>query len=320
MQLVRGLDNYQKEGRLQLALGNFDGVHCGHQVLVKQAIIKARKNNEKSGVLIFEPHPLKVLAPAMAPQMLVNTSRKLELFAALGLDEVIIAEFNLEVAKWSPQYFVEDILLGKLGIGGAYVGFNYTFGHKGSGNAEMLAGYGKQKDFLVEIIPPVKIKDTIVSSTVIRSYMEAGDVDSARQLLGYTPSLTGPVIEGEKRGRSIGFPTANIEPPADMLVPMTGVYAAMVKLQGSLYPAVLNIGKKPTFHKEYPLTIEAHLINYQGDFYGQEVEVLLVKRLRSEMKFESVTKLTAQINQDTQAAIQALKSWQPSDLEQTWLG
>ncbi|MGE5454688.1 MAG: bifunctional riboflavin kinase/FAD synthetase [Methylocystaceae bacterium] len=319
MQLVRGLENYHKHGKLHLALGNFDGVHLGHQILLNQAKTQAKTQGGKSGVLIFEPHPLKVLAPQMAPRLLATPERKLELFAALGLDEVIIADFNHEVAGWLPGYFVNEILLGKLGIAGAYVGFNYNFGHKGAGDSALLATYGQENGFQVEVIPPVKINDTVVSSTIIRNCLEQGEVDIARLLLGYTPSLTGRVIEGEKRGRLIGFPTANIAPPVEMLVPKTGVYAAMIKLTNRLFPAVLNIGQKPTFHEEYPLTIEAHLIGYQGEFYQQTVEAFLIKRLRSEIKFTSAQSLISQINQDIGAAVQEIEAWQPTQLEQSWV-
>lgn len=319
MQLVRGLENYQKHDSLYLALGNFDGVHKGHQILVNEAIAGAHQAGGRSGVLIFEPHPLKVLAPAMAPRMLVTLQRKLDLFAALGVDEVIIAQFTREVAQWSPQYFVQEILLKRLGVAGIYVGFNYTFGHKGAGNAELLSDYGSKDGFLVKVIPPVVIDETLVSSTEVRGRLEAGDVEMARRLLGYTPAISGVVVEGEKRGRSIGFPTANIQPPADMLVPQVGVYASMVKIGRQLHPAVLNIGQKPTFHDEYPLTIEAHLLNFSADFYHQEVEVLLIERLRSEQKFPNVEQLIAQINQDIQAASRVLEVWKPSALEQFWL-
>jgi len=320
MQLVRGLENYQKHGKLHLALGNFDGVHRGHQILVEKAIAGASKQGGKSGVLIFEPHPLKVLAPDLAPRMLVTPERKLELFAALGLDEVIIAEFTRDVAHWSPRFFVNDILQGQLGIAGAYVGFNYSFGHKGAGDSALLTEYGHETGFQVQVIPPVEINDILVSSTVIRNCLEAGAVEMAKQLLGYTPSILGQVVAGERRGRAIGFPTANIRPPMDMLVPGVGVYAAMVRLQKVLYPAVLNIGQKPTFHDEYPLTIEAHLLDYKGEFYHQEVEVLLVKWLRSQAKFSSAQHLVAQINQDIRSAEEELHNWQPSPLEQVWQG
>lgn len=315
MRLVRGITEYRGGGGLHLALGNFDGVHRGHQMLLRQAIAGAKKNGRYSGVLIFEPHPLWVLAPKIAPRMLINLERKVKLFAALGINEVIIADFDREVAGWSPRYFVEEVLINRLQIEAAYVGFNYNFGHKGEGTPEMLVKFGQEMGFSVNIIPPVKINDTVVSSTIIRNFLQAGDVSLARSFLGYTPTISGQVIKGEQRGRTLGFPTANIKPQPEILIPQDGVYAAMLRLYGELHPAVVNIGKKPTFHEDYPVTIEAHLPGFEQDFYGETVDLLFIDRLRGEIKFTDSSMLVNQINQDIIDALRILEKWTPSRLD-----
>ena len=260
MRIIRGLENYKKHQPLALALGNFDGLHLGHQKLIRENINHARARKCTAAAMIFEPHPLRVLFPERAPRLLISTARKIELFAVLGLRWIQVP-FTRDVARLSPEYFVENVLCDTLGVESVSVGFNFTFGHKGAGTPETLQQLGPEKGFAVQVIPPVKVGDEVVSSTLIRQALEVGDIKRASRFLGHLPMLEGRVVQGEKRGTTIGYPTANVAVPSDLIVPGNGVYAARIKLSGETYSAVVNIGRKPTFHEDYPVSIEAHIFD-----------------------------------------------------------
>jgi len=298
MRIVKGLENYRREKPLSLALGNFDGVHLGHQRLIKLNIREARQKGSTAAALIFEPHPLRVLYPDRAPRMLTSTPRKIELFTLLGLDMVIQTPFTREIARFTPEYFARHILYETLGVSSVSVGFNYTFGHKGQGTPDTLIRLGREIGFTVNVVPPVKVGEHVVSSTLVRQALEAGDIGWAAKLLGYWPMLEGEVVEGERRGSKIGFPTANLKTDPDLVVPGEGVYAAKVSVRGEIHDAVVNIGKKPTFHDSYPLTMEAYILDFHRVIYGETIRVYFLRRIRGEMKFGGIEQLVAQINQD----------------------
>ncbi len=302
MLIVKGIENYRKEQPLSLALGNFDGVHLGHQKLIKLNIKDARKRGAVAGALIFEPHPLRVLYPERAPRMLISTSRKIELFTLLGLDMVIQTPFTHEIARLTPEYFARHVLYETLGVVSVSVGFNYTFGHKGQGKPETLKRLGQEIGFAVNVVPPVKVGEHVVSSTLVRQALEAGDIEWAAKLLGYWPMFEGEVVEGERRGTKIGFPTANLKIDPDLIIPGDGVYAAKVLVRGEIHDAVVNIGKKPTFHDSYPVTIETYILDFHRVIYGETIRVYFLRRIRGEMRFAGVDQLVAQINQDVAQA------------------
>lgn len=302
MRLIRNIENYQPVGPLYLALGNFDGVHRGHQALIKACVEAARSNQGVAAAYIFEPHPAKVIKPDQAPRLLVTPERKAELLDALGLDLLIYTPFTMEVAKMLPEEFVRDILVDRLGVKEAVVGFNYSFGYRGQGTPDMLAAFGQEFGFQVTIVDPVDINGQIVSSSAVRSALDAGDIEQAVDMLGYHPSWTGMVTEGEHRGSKIGFPTANLEVNPELSLPGHGVYAALAQVNQRSYKAVVNVGRKPTFHDQYPTTIEVHLIDFKDDIYGQQLTISLIKKIRDERKFNNVDELVAQIAADRDSA------------------
>ncbi|MGE5371307.1 MAG: bifunctional riboflavin kinase/FAD synthetase [Solirubrobacterales bacterium] len=298
MQTIYGLESSIPSGPIVLALGNFDGVHVGHQRLIHGAIETARSKGGQSAVMVFDPHPLQVLAPSKAPKLLTNTLQKAALLEKLGLDFLIITPFSIEIAAWTPEYFVESILAETLHVDTVFVGYNYTFGQKASGNAAMLAEFGQRFGFDVQIVQPVKIDHHTVSSSLVRKHYSRGDLESVMRFTGRFPVLEGIVVEGDRRGRTIGFPTANLMIPGEMALPGGGVYASVLLIDGIWRPAVTNVGTKPTFHEGHPISIETHVLDYKGDLYGRTLQLKLMHKLREEMKFAGPDDLVAQIKSD----------------------
>lgn len=303
MHTVIGIENFSDKTKpVYLALGNFDGVHKGHQSLIKALVEEATSNGGQAVAFIFEPHPAQILTPERAPRLLLTPCRKAKLLEKMGLDALIYNPFTREIAAWSPDQFVDKILINELDIRGVFVGFNYTFGHRGAGTPELLQQMGEQKGFGVSIIEPVKYGGETISSSLVRKSLGEGDITTAYQLLGYHPVLEGIVVEGEHRGAALGFPTANIGVETIYNVPGKGVYAAQAAVGGKNYHCVVNIGSKPTFHEEYPISIEAHLMDFSGDIYGQAICLSFIEKLRDEKRFGSLEELIAQISQDRDRA------------------
>lgn len=302
MKLIRNIDHYKTSGPLCLALGNFDGVHLGHQRLIEECVTFAREQNGVAAAYIFEPHPAKVIKPALAPKLLVTADRKAELLAALGLDLLIYTPFTSEVAQSSPEEFVRNILVEKLNVRQVVIGFNYSFGYRGAGTPELLVEMGRQYGFNVRIVEPVEVGGQVVSSSSIRQAMEDGNIELATAMLGYFPILSGKVIKGEQRGSRIGFPTANLYLDPDLTRPSNGVYAAIARVEQRSFKAVVNIGSKPTFHDEYPTTVEVHLIDFQENIYDKNLELLFLKKIRDERKFNGIEELIEQIGMDREMA------------------
>jgi len=286
-----------------VAMGNFDGVHLGHQRLIGEAVATARRSNGTAAVLTFHPHPLQVLRPELAPPMLLNREAKERMIAELGVELLLLLPFNLTFAQLSPAEFIQEVLWEELAVKDVVVGYNYTFGHKGRGTPETLWEYSKQCNYTLHVIPPVKVGNQIVSSSLIRSKLAEGDVVAARKLLGYHPFTEGVVILGERRGNTLGFPTANLDCPEDRMVPARGVYSVHVECDGETYLGVANVGTKPTFHGNNQRTnIEVHLLDFCGDIYGKKIKVKYSRRLRDERRFSSITDLINQIQADVQNA------------------
>lgn len=303
MQIVREIENFKPDHRpLYLALGNFDGLHQGHQHLIRTMVAAARSDAGKATAFVFEPHPSKVLFPERAPKLLVTAERKAELMEKLGVQILIYNSFNLKIARCSPEQFVQQILIDRLRVKEVFVGFNYTFGDKGAGTPELLRQLGEKQGFKVNVIPPVAVDGVVVSSSMIRRALDAGDIGQAKIMLGYEPMLEGQVIEGEHRGSTIGFPTANLGLSNEVSIPGKGVYAARAEVNGRHYQAVVNIGSKPTFHAQYPVEIEAHLIDFKGDIYGQKLRLYFIAKIRDERRFSSAEELTRQIALDRDKA------------------
>ena len=303
MQLIYEIENYQPGSRdLYLALGNFDGVHRGHQSLIRQAVEHKNAGHGISAAFIFEPHPAQLLTPDRMPRLLGTPIRKAQLLESIGLDLLIYNRFTRDIASLSPEQFVKHFLVEHLQVKEVFVGFNYSFGFKGQGTPETLIQLGEKYGFAVYVTDPVTIDSELVSSSAIRQALEEGRISQAARMLGYHPILDGIVVQGERRGRQLGFPTANVGIEKIFNIPAKGVYAARAEVNGQQYNAVVNIGSKPTFHEAYPISVEAYLFDFDGDIYGPAISLSFVERIRDEKRFESLDALVAQIKQDAQTA------------------
>ncbi|SHK65002.1 bifunctional riboflavin kinase/FAD synthetase [Desulforamulus aeronauticus] len=288
---------------ITLALGNFDGIHLGHQRLIGEAVEIARRSNGTAAVLTFDPHPMMILKPELAPPMLLDRDAKRHKMAKSGVDVLLLLPFTREFARLSPEEFIKKILVEQLNVKGIVVGYNYTFGHKGQGTPETLWKYAAEYDYALHVIPPVKLGNQVVSSTLIRHQLAEGNVSTAQKLLGYYPFTEGIVVMGDRRGNTLGFPTANIDCPEGMMVPAKGVYRVQVDLDGETFLGVANVGTKPTFHhNNLQANIEVHLLDFCGDIYGKKIKINYLRRLRDERKFSSITELVNQIHLDVQSA------------------
>lgn len=314
MNVVQDPQGLGKEyANVVVALGNFDGVHLGHQQLIKDTIREARRLNGTSVVMTFHPHPLQVLYPNKAPKLINTLDRRIELIREMGADVLLLLPFNRELAAMPAENFVKDILHRELQAQKVFVGFNFSFGHRGAGTPELLKSMGQELGFAVEVLPPIMVDGTVISSTEIRQALEQGDIMKASQFLGYWPILEGPVVAGFQRGsRKLGFPTANIGFDQDLMLPCRGVYAAKVKVREEWYDCVVNIGTTPTFSDQEIWSIEAHILNFDRDIYGEYIQIHLLQRLRDERKFNGVNELVEQIKLDiAQArALNCPNKWQ----------
>ncbi len=285
-----------------LAIGNFDGIHLGHQAILRATVERSRALNAVSTVLTFDPSPRKVLRPETAPLRLSTNAQRMEWFNALGLEAVVVLPFTLDLARLSPAEFVEQILLRDLHIKAVLVGENFRFGHQQAGNVKLLSELGAKHGFNVVIVPPVVYRGEVVSSTIIRREVAAGDVSHAARLLGRPFVLTGDVVSGTGTGRRFTFPTLNLATEQELL-PARGVYITRTCLDGETrsHRSVTNIGMRPTFNGS-ALSIETHLLDVQLPSTPKRMEVRFWKRLREEKKFSSPEELRAQIARDIACA------------------
>src|SRR3954451_270301 len=283
-----------------LALGNFDGLHRGHRKILDRVRRVAGERGATSVVMTFDPHPPRVVRPDKAPPLLMTKAQKLEAFADAGLQGAAIVRFTSELSRWDPETFVRTVLADWLRVSEVWVGANFLFGHDRTGNFSTLRTLGLRYGFRADKIDPVRYKDFVVSSTRIRRLISEARVDEAGALLGHPYFVDGTVVEGRRRGREIGFPTANVATENE-LVPPYGVYATTLTVDGHVYPGVTNIGLRPTFGETEP-TIETHLLGYGGDLYGNRVRLGFVLRLRDERRFEDVDALRTQIEADRRSA------------------
>jgi riboflavin kinase/FMN adenylyltransferase len=289
-----------------VTIGNYDGVHLGHQtVLADLAERAAALGGIPRAVLTFDPHPLTVLAPERAPKLLTTIEQRIEILDYLGVDIVGVLPFET-VRTMSPHEFVCDVLVWGLGARVVAVGTNFRFGHERAGDVATLREEGQRFGFEVEAVP-LLTGDGPLSSSAVRGMIADGSVEDARQALGRAFELRGTVISGDRRGRVIGFPTANLRPPEDMVVPARGVYAARVRVGVRLFPAVVNIGVRPTFDGAHREVVEAHLLDFEDELYGREIGMLFEHRLRDERQFAGVEELVEQIGRDVTAAREVLE-------------
>ena len=284
-----------------LALGNFDGVHRGHRKILDRVKRVATERSATSVVMTFDPHPPRVVRPDKAPPLLMTTAQRLEAVAAAGLHGAAIVRFTREMSMWTPEAFVKTVLVDWLRVAEVWVGANFLFGHDRAGNFSLLRTLGATHGFKAEKIDPVRYKDFVVSSTRVRRLVAEGRVDEAGALLGHQYYIDGTVIEGDRRGRTIGFPTANLRSENELLPPH-GVYATTATINGVVRASVTNVGVRPTVDSSGRTQVETHLFNFQDNVYGQSMRVGFVQRIRDERAFESLDALRAQIGADCDKA------------------
>ncbi len=306
MRIVRGLKNItERFPKPVLTLGNFDGFHRGHQAIFRKVIERAREIGGTSVAFTFEPHPLKVLAPERSPRLLNTFHGKMKLFAASCIDVVICANFTRAFADQNPEDFAREVLHKKIGVSEVFVGHDYAFGKGREGSIESLKKMGRDYGFRVGVVEAVQVNGTNVSSSMIRDMISSGRVDEATKLLDRFYSIEGEVVHGSHRGQTLGFPTANLRTPNELL-PAYGVYAVTATMEDRLLKGVASIGVRPTFDAG-PVSIEVYLFGFQGELYGKQMEISFVKRLRGEEKFPDADTLVKQIRKDVHNAELVLK-------------
>ena len=280
-----------------LALGNFDGLHRGHMKIIDRVRQRAGERAGTPAAMTFDPHPPRVLRPDKAPPLLMTRDQKIEALKRSGMQGLAFVRFTPELSQWDPETFVRTVLVDWLHVFEVWVGANFLFGHDRAGTFTVLRALGMRYGFRAEKIDPVRYKDFVVSSTRVRRLIAEGRVDEAGALLGHHYMLDGTVVQGQKRGRTLGFPTANLCAENE-LVPPAGVYATTVHVDGIAYPSITNIGTRPTFESSQETVIETHVLNFDRDMYGARLRLGFVQRLRDEKTFEGIDALKAQITAD----------------------
>lgn len=311
MQIIRGLRNLsEKPANPVVTIGNFDGVHIGHQGIFQRVIRRAREIDGVSVVYTFDPHPLKIIAPERNLSLLNTFKKKMELIAAYGIEMTICADFTRDFARMHPRDFAKKLMSG-LNMNTVVVGHDYSFGQGRVGTIDYLKKMGGELGFRTEVIEAVVVNGTRVSSTLIRNLLNSGDVSKASQYLNRCYSIAGKVVSGYRRGKAIGFPTANLETPYEV-IPAVGVYAVIVRIkEGDSLDGVVNIGYNPTFDRD-DFIVEVHLLDYENEIYGSDIEVYFIERLRDEKNFDTVDELKAQINSDIKKARAILENTRDS--------
>lgn len=293
------LENIRLDDRLSIALGTFDGVHRGHQKIIKEAVESAKIKNIRSAVLTFNVHPYQILKPDYNIKLITDNHTKAYLIESLGIDYVFFLDFNTSFAEIDSKKFIE-VLKNVFNADTVVCGYNYTFGKKGAGNTELLNRYKNQYGFDLKIIERVTYKKHSISSSIIRKKIESGKIDEANQLLGYNYFYTGEVLYGKQLGNKLGFPTANIIIP-DNLCLRNGVYITKTFYDGSIYQSISNVGYTPTVANN-GRTIETHIIDFDGNLYGSCIKVEFLKFIREEKKFDNLSELKSRVLKDIKTA------------------
>jgi len=297
MQVVHGHTHVPVNARgAVIAIGNFDGVHRGHRALLAQAVARAKQTGHQSGVMVFEPHPREFFHPAEPLFRLTPLNRKLAIFERLGLKLAFVENFDAHFASLSAQEFIERVLVAGLGVTHVIVGYDFYFGHKRTGNPQMLAAAGARLDFGVTVVAPVAEAGEVFSSSAVRVYLAQGDVKGATHVLGEPWRVTGNIVGGAKRGTGLGFPTANVPMPKGTAL-AHGIYAVRAHVDGVVHNAAAYLGTRPTFDNGMPV-LEVFLIDFTGDLYGRHIEVEFIDFIREDRKFRSSQALVAQMDED----------------------
>lgn len=300
--------------RAVITIGAYDGVHRGHRAVIAQVQARAAELGARSVVVTFDRHPASVIRPEAAPRLLTNPAQKLELLADTGVDATVVVPFSPEQARETPVDFVERVIVNALRTQAVIVGSDFHFGHMRQGNITLLREMGERHDFTCEpvvLVPRADGVDEPISSTAIRRALAGGEIETATRLLGRAFEVRGTVVTGDQRGRTIGFATANVEIPNGMCLPSDGVYAGLYRRpDGSEHACAINLGRRPTFYvnAEHSL-LEAHLLDFAGDLYGEDAAVTFVAFLRSEKQFAGIDELKTQLKLDVEHARGAVQTY-----------
>jgi riboflavin kinase / FMN adenylyltransferase len=298
--VVTGLDAVVP-GPSAITIGNFDGVHRGHHALLDRAVAAAAEAGSRAVAVTFDPHPAAVLRPGSEPLAIASLEDRCARLVAVGIDLVVVLPFTRDLAALSPEAFIEHVLVEPLGATRVIVGTNFRFGHKAAGDVVTLTAAGERHGFGVEPVTLLELDGIPLSSSAVRRHVRDGEFAWVTRALGRPFSVAGEVVRGDQRGRTIGFPTANVEVPGGRLLPGNGVYAGVATVDGQRLPAVTNVGTRPTFDGE-GVTVEVHLLDVDRDLYGHHLEVSFLDRLRGERRFDGIDALRAQIAVDADAA------------------
>lgn len=294
MKILDGTKGLDKDS--VIALGSFDGIHVGHKALVDLALELGEKNNMKTVIFTFDNHPLSVINRDRMPKLLTSKKVKIDNFSKMGLDYLTLVKFDQEFMKKTPEEFVK-LLVEEYSCKHIVVGFNYRFGHKNLGDVELLRKLQTKYGYEVHMVKPVKLNESSVSSTLIRGLVFEGDIARANRFLGHTFVLDGKVIQGKKIGRTIGFPTLNLDYDYKCVVPKGGVYSTLVEYKGEIYKGITNVGYNPTVNGN-KLSIETHVLDFDEDIYGEYFKLHFIRKIREEKKFDSIEDLKRQIEKD----------------------
>jgi riboflavin kinase/FMN adenylyltransferase len=299
MRVVHGAGSLPIEGPSSVTIGFFDGVHRGHQAVIRRAVEEATRRDLRPVAVTFDRHPLETLSPGKTPRLLTSLRRKAGLIEALGVETLLVLEFTDALSRWPPEAFVERVLVGGLSARHVVVGTNFTFGHRAAGNIGTLTELGSVHGFTPEAVATFKVDGHPVSSTSIREALAEGELSWPERALGRRYAVEGTVVPGAGRGKGLGFPTANMRTPDGILLPGRGVYAGRAALGDRSWVAAVNVGINPTFGVE-PLHVEAHLLDFDADVTGRVMEVEFWERLRDEVRFEAPEDLARQIKEDVE--------------------
>jgi len=302
MKIIHAANELKAEGKkVCLAIGFFDGVHLGHQQIIRQTISDARQHDAIAVVLTFDRHPNSIVAPDKVPPLIYSLPQKLRAIESLGADALLLIQFDKKFSEQTGEEFIRGLTRNFGKVHSVCVGAEFVFGHKRSGNVELLKKLGGEIGFSVHGLAAVSLDRQVVSSTRIRETIRAGNFDAASQMLGRTYAISGRVVEGDRLGHKLGFPTANLD-ATSLVLPPNGVYSGSTKLKGQFYRVALNIGLRPTVASAKPqLRVEAHLLDFDGKLYGEDLEIEIGEKLREERKFNSPNELREQISRDVLA-------------------
>ena len=280
-----------------IALGNFDGVHLGHQKLIGEAVRKAKEKGIKSAVFTFSNHPRDLVPGTEKVKNILYSTEKAEVIESLGIDYLFSIPFTKEIMAMSPESFIQELLCDKFNAKVVVCGFNYNFGYKAQGTPEILQEIGKKKGFEMVMIPPCKVDGNVVSSTLIREFIADGKMEDVKKYMGRNYIVSGEVVVGNRLGRRIGFPTSNLVIEENMVTPPNGVYVTLCEYNDKVFPGITNVGVKPTIGN-YNKNIETHIFNFDQEIYGKKIKVEFIKKMREEIKFDNVEALSRQIKSD----------------------